>query len=87
MRAKQQYLSRMESMVKEKDKTSSEQLVKEYTRHFLNEEAAPGIVAEYDIVKKLLPGVDLAELNAMTKQYIVDKNRDVIIMSSENGKR
>jgi zinc protease len=85
-RAKQRYLTSMETALKEKDKTKSESLVKEYTRYFLNGEAAPGIAVEYKLVKQQLPGITLAEINLLTKQYITDSNRDIIIMSSEKEK-
>lgn len=85
-RAKQSYLAGMETSVREKDKTLSERLVQEYTRHFLNEEAAPGILKEFELVKELLPGITLDELNAVAKQYIKNKDRDVVIMAGEGDK-
>lgn len=85
-RAKQRYLTSMETALKEKGKTNSENLVKEYTRYFLNAEAAPGIEMEHRLVKQQLPGITLSEINALTKQYITGRNRDVIIMSSEKEK-
>ena len=85
-RAKEAYLISMESAVKEKDKTASDIFVNEYLRNFLNKEASPGIVYEYDLAKTVTPGITLAEVNSLTKTYITELNRDVIIMGPEKDK-
>jgi zinc protease len=82
-RAKKSFLSSMESALKEKDKTASDNFVKEYMQDFLKGQAAPGIEVEYNLVQQQLPGITLTEINALTKQYITDVNRDVVIMAPE----
>jgi len=85
-RAKDAYLVSMESAVKEKDKTASDNFVNEYLRNFLNKEASPGISYEYDLAKTVTPGITLAEVNSLSKKYITELNRDVIIMGPEKDK-
>ncbi len=85
-RAKQSYMTNMESSLKEKDKTSSDQLVNEYVRNFLEQEASPGIAYEYDLAKTFTPGISLQDVNQLSKQYITDVNRDVVIMGPEKDK-
>lgn len=85
-RAKQGYLSNMEAAVKEKDKTQSESYVKEYLQNFLQQTAAPGIVKENDLVQKFIPEITLAELNAVSKDYIQEINRDILIMAPDKEK-
>ncbi len=85
-RAKLSYLTRMESSVKEKDKTPSESFVNEYLRYFLKGEASPGIEYEYNLAKNVSPGISLTEVNSLAKKYITDVNRDVIIMGPEKDK-
>jgi len=85
-RAKQSYLNRMESAWKEKDKTPSVAYVKEYQEHFLKGTAAPGITAEYELVKKDLPGITLSDVNRLAKVYIVANNRDILIQAPEKDK-
>jgi zinc protease len=82
-RAKQSYLTSMEAAFKEKDKTSSDNYVREYVRLFLDEEASPGIEFEYNFAKEVTPGIILDEVNALAKKYLVDANRDVLIMAPE----
>lgn len=85
-RAKQSYMTSMESSLKEKDKTSSDQLVNEYVRNFLEQEASPGIAYEYELAKTFTSGITLQDVNQLSKQYITDVNRDVIIMGPEKDK-
>ncbi|MGV3510210.1 MAG: M16 family metallopeptidase [Sphingobacteriaceae bacterium] len=82
-RAKQSYLTSMEAAFKEQDKTPSENYVREYVRLFLDEEASPGINYEYSFAKKVVPGIALTEVNKLASEYLVDKNRDVLIMAPE----
>ncbi|MDP2413363.1 pitrilysin family protein [Daejeonella sp.] len=85
-RAKQSYLTNMESAFKEKDKTPSESLVNEYLRHFLEQEASPGIEYEYKMANTMTAGISLTDVNSLAKKYITDVNRDVIIMGPEKDK-
>lgn len=85
-RAKQSYLTNMESAFKEKDKTPSESLVNEYLRHFLEQEASPGIEYEYKMANSMTGGISLNDVNNLAKKYITDVNRDVIIMGPEKDK-
>lgn len=85
-RAKQSYLTSMESSYKEKDKTPSSSFVNEYLRHFLEDEASPGIEYEFNMANSLISGINISDINAYSKKYISDVNRDVIIMGPEKDK-
>lgn len=85
-RAKASYLTNMETALKEKDKTSSDQLVNEYVRNFLEQEASPGIAYEHELATTFTPGITLQDVNQLSKKYITDLNRDVIIMGPEKDK-
>ncbi|NOW96007.1 pitrilysin family protein [Mucilaginibacter sp. SG564] len=85
-RAKTEYLSGMESMVREKNKTNSENYVREYQEYFLKGIAAPGIDAEYRLTKEDLQSISLAELNDLARVYIAKANRDIILMAPEKDK-
>src|SRR5450755_2326092 len=61
-RAKVSYLSNLEAVLREKDKSSSEDLVREYTRNFLVNEPSPGIEGEYNIRKSFLATASLKEM-------------------------
>ena len=82
-RAKITYLSYLASLVRDKDKRNSQDLVEEYTRNFLTGESAPGIQMEYDLSDAHLKTAKLADINALTSAYISDSNRDIVIMASD----
>jgi len=80
-RAKVSYLSNLEAVLREKDKSSSEDLVREYTRNFLVNEPSPGIEGEYNITKTFLATASLKEINDLCPVFLADSNRDIIIMA------
>jgi zinc protease len=82
-RAKEALLQNYESAYKEKDKTNSDQYVQEYLALFLKGEASPGIDYEYNFYKDNLGGISLAELNGLVKKYLVDENRDILVLAPE----
>lgn len=85
-RAKQEYLSNMASAWKEKNKTSSENYVKEYQQYFLKGVSAPGIDKEYELVKTMLPGIKVAEIDALIKAFVKDTDRDMLVLAPEKDK-
>jgi len=72
----------MESIYKEKDKTESGSYTNEYLNLFLKGDAAPGIEYEYKLYQGNLPKITLAEVNDVVKKYLVDINRDIIVLGS-----
>jgi len=85
-RAKTAYMNAMESAVKEKSKTNSDNYVKEYQAYFLTNSAAPGIDKEYQLTKDDLPGITLTDVNSLAKIYITNTNRDILILAPEKDK-
>jgi zinc protease len=82
-RAKQTYLLRVSSALRENGKTPSVNLVNEYLQYFLNRVAAPGIDMEYKMVQQQLPGITLAEVNRVLTKYFTGNNRDLMILAPE----
>jgi len=73
-RAKKTILTQYERLWNNRDKTESASYADEYIRHFTDLEPVPGIDAEFNYVKELLPGITLAEVNALTDLYRNEKN-------------
>jgi zinc protease len=82
-RAKKNVFSNYESAFKNKEKTESGNFVEEYINYFLDNEAAPGIDNEFDYVKKLLPGIALAEVNQLADRLKGDKKKFTSITGPE----
>jgi zinc protease len=82
-RTKSDYLSSLANALHEKDKRNSQDLVQEYTRNFLTQEAAPGIEAEYEITSNYLKNAKLTDIDRLSVSFISDSNRDIILMAAQ----
>ncbi|HUB60296.1 MAG TPA: insulinase family protein, partial [Puia sp.] len=85
-RAKTAYLTGMEEAYNEKNKTNSTSYVKEYQEYFLDSVASPGIAVELRLTKTDLPGITLMDLNHLVRDYIVDSNRDILVLAPAKDK-
>lgn len=76
-RAKKQQLASIERSYNNRDKTESGVLIEEYIRNFLTQEPIPGIEREFEYKNSLMPGVQLAEVNALANE--LKKNEKVFV--------
>ena len=85
-RARTNVLRGYERAYEERDKSQSAGFVEEYIAHFLTGESFPGISYETELVRKYLPQVTLAEVNAMSRVPRSAANRTVAIeMPDKDG--
>jgi zinc protease len=82
-RAKAEILARSESSYKDRDKKESEDYVWACQSNFLDESIIPSAEWSYETVKKILPKIELTEVNGLIKDYLKDDNRVVVITSPE----
>src|SRR5687768_10355241 len=59
----------------------SGRLADEYGRNFLKDEPIPGIGYEYALHQRFVPEITLAEVNALAKDWMLDRDRVVSIMA------
>jgi zinc protease len=76
----------LERSVVEKDKSPSGPLADEFIRAFIEEEPIPGIVYEFGLNQRFLPEITLAEVNAVARDWMPDRNRVVAISAPESEK-
>jgi zinc protease len=76
----------LQRAVIEKDKSVSGPLADEFIRNFTQSEPIPGIVYEYGLNQRFLPEISLAEVNAVAKNWMPDRNRLVAISAPESDK-
>jgi zinc protease len=69
-RGKKNMLRSYEREYNEREKSDSSSYVGEYLRHFLENEAIPGIAREYEVVQELIPGISLDELNHFARDNV-----------------
>jgi zinc protease len=83
MRAKQAVLLRYERVVTESPDRESASRADEYTRNFLEDEALPTIWQELAFQRRFVPGVTLAEVNALAGDWFPDRNRFVVVSAPD----
>ncbi|MBQ9418489.1 MAG: insulinase family protein [Bacteroidales bacterium] len=83
-RQKEDLLSYYTKAAKEENKTQSNSLASEYTRHYLNNEPCPGIRQEWRYAKEFLPTITLEECNALVRTWITDENMIFYLTAPEN---
>ena len=83
-RAKKQQLASIERIYNNRDKTESSTFVQEYIQHFLQQEPAPGIEAEYKYKNELMPSIKLEEVNALANEL---KQQEKIFLSVQGPEK
>ena len=82
-RIKKNFLSQMERIFNERDKTESANYADEYIRNFLTQEPMPGIEKEYEYYQKLLPQITLNEVNAVAEILKQNSNKLITLAGPE----
>jgi zinc protease len=84
-REKKDLLRVYEQAMSEKDKDESPPLAAEYIRNFLLDESLPGIAWEYAMHQRFLPGITLAEVNALAREWTGDRNRVIVVSAPDKA--
>jgi zinc protease len=82
-REKRELLRFLQQAYDERAKTESSRHAAEYSRAFLYDEPIPGIAYEYETHQRLLPGIELAEVNRLAREWITDRNRVILVDGPE----
>jgi zinc protease len=82
-RVKKDMLRGMEQAYAEREKSNSGGYAAEYARAYLEAEPIPGIEYEYELYKRFIPEITLAELNKLGREWITDKNRVITVSAPE----
>ena len=82
-RAKSEILAQYEKMFNDRDKTNSENFVGEYQSYFLENVPAPGIEWEFNAAKKLIPAIELKDVNGLIKDFLKEDNRVIVLTGPE----
>jgi zinc protease len=82
-RGKRSALASYERVYNERSTTESAAYASELLRHYLSEEAAPGIEIELDLVRRFLPTITAQEIGALARETFSDRNRVVIAASPQ----
>ncbi len=78
-REKKSMMRGIERAFQERDKTESGRFAGEYVENFLNAEPFPGIQAEYDMHRDLLPSITLEDINSLAGELITEESRVITV--------
>jgi zinc protease len=84
-RAKQSMMLGSERVVTESPDRESASRADEYTRNFLQGEALPTIWQELAFHRRFVPGITLAEINALTADWFPDRNRLIVVSAPDTA--
>ena len=84
-RTKTNFLASYEHRFKEKDKTESSRLVNELMRKFLVNAPSPGVDWAYHFIEKILPTIQLSDLNVAAKKITVDLNSFAVLSAKTSS--
>ena len=82
-REKKNILTMYEQGAKEADKTVSSTFADEFIRNYMTRECIPGYQKEYEMVKELLPGITVEEINKMGQSWITGNNIIALVTAQE----
>ena len=82
-RAKDQMLANYEKIYNERNKTNTAGLAKELIRFFVDNEPAPGIEHEFELVKQLMPFVNAQACNAFAQTLLTQENQVITVQMPE----
>jgi zinc protease len=85
-RTRLEYLRGMEQVYTERDKTESNSFVGEYVEHYLTGEAIPGIATDFARAQKVLPGITLADLNAVARGWLAGGAPVILVNAPEKNR-
>jgi len=82
-RAKLSLMAQVEKQYNDRDKSESGRIIGEYVNNFLDQEPIPGITWEYELTQKVLPTIQLPEVNDLINNFIHDDNRVIVFTGPE----
>ncbi|HBL74454.1 MAG: peptidase M16 [Bacteroidetes bacterium GWF2_42_66] len=86
-RAKTNYLARLESSYKQKDKIDNDSYISNYVEHFILKDDIPSFDFEYDFSKKMIPTISVEEIAVLSKEWMKEQNRTIIITGPSEDAR
>ena len=80
IRAKENFMSSMETMYENRNKMKNEQFTTQYVDHFTDNEPIPSLEDEYKIYQMMVPNIPLEAINGAMKQVIAETDTNFVSM-------
>lgn len=85
-RVKTAMLTGIESSYTERNKKTSASYVEEYLNHFLRNSVPLSSENRYELQKRMVNSITLADVERVIHEYLVDVNRDIFVLGPEKEK-
>ncbi len=76
----------IEQVYRDRENHESADLVQSLVDYYLENEPDPGIEQEYRLVKELLPGIGLEEVNGLSQKLLTEEDRVVLVNAPESSR-
>ena len=86
VRAKEEYLSRLEKQYNERNKIYNGTLAAQYYRNFLDNEPMPSIEQEYQIMSQIAPMIPVEAINELLPDLITTDGKNLVVMNFNQEK-
>lgn len=78
-RAKDEYMSSLERLYNERDKTNTNAIAQELIRKFIDNEPAPGVETEWALTQQIMPAISASMINQMLPELLKQENQVMVI--------
>jgi zinc protease len=82
-RAKKNVLKKYDKMSKEHDKIESARLAQRYVAHFLSGDPIPSVNQSYELVKTMLPDMQIEEISLLASKWITKENLVIMVTAPQ----
>ena len=80
-RANSEFLSQVEALYNNRETANSDGYVQECVKHFLNNEAMPGIETEYQLYSAVIPNIPVDAINQYFAELAAPRDSNLVILS------
>lgn len=86
IRAREEYMSRLEKQYNERNKISNESYGRSYAAHYLGNEPIPSVEDEYTIMSQIVPNLPVEAINQILPQLVSKDEKNVVVLNFNQEK-
>lgn len=86
IRAREEYMSRLEKQYNERNKVSNERYGRSYAAHYLSNEPIASIEDEYTIMNQIVPNLPVEAINQLLPQLVSNTEKNVVVLNFNQEK-
>ena len=86
IRAREEYMSRLEKRYNERNKVSNESYGRSYAAHYLSNEPIPSVEDEYTIMSQIVPNLPVEAINQLLPQLVSKDEKNVVVLNLNQEK-